>query len=458
MACLTIAVIVGSASFMVVSQRTRLREQFQRDALTAAMSGRFTEARELLNQAGRYGADQSWSLMVESQLDRFRGEVAYALEKLETAVELDDTNVTAKYMLANMYHENGQATAYLNMLDELNEVSVTRPEAVLFKGVAIRNMDFDEGMRLTQEVYDDEPGFDLALLMLAEARVGIAVDRDDVGEIERALKELELVSLRLKQNPKLSQVRMLANLAAYHIYRRRGDVRKATEHLDLAGPDAEALVQHPQFLYGNILRMFYFDLRGDVDKVAAVMKEAVSAGSRGFIISTYAGSLYRAGRFDEARTLLDQMLVTGDDPFLTQARAFLLMESPEDRKVAKGLCISSLENGDQDPYTLECLLLLGDEDEVTTWAARQLKEVGRSNYRTLHRTLFKYLSGDMLEDAVDDQVENSERDRVEANFVIGLRKLALGYRRAGFERLQACADSPVFFWSDVMWARTSSIG
>ena len=116
-----------------MAQRMYHRDELMGKALTAAMSGTLEEARIHMKDANKYDATDFWSHMISGQMHRFRGDVADALEDPEFAAHLDDSNLTAQYMLASAYHENGDVQKYKNKLNELSireyrENDLLRPE------------------------------------------------------------------------------------------------------------------------------------------------------------------------------------------------------------------------------------------------------------------------------------------------------------------------------------------
>lgn len=454
MACLTLIVIVGAASFLHVSQRNQDRKEFMRKALTAAMSGKPDDAAKYMNEAKTYGATESWSKMIEGQVHRFRGEVADALEDLEIAVDLDDGNLTAQYMLAEAYHANGDARKHEGKIRDLSTRAVKKPVDKLFKGQAIFIFSFDEAIREMGEAIDELPGFHLARLMRANARVFRGMDQNDAEPILLALNEIDSVSIITmgEENPFLNYQRLHARLAAYHVFQNKGEPDNAKMHLAEAASDAKTLASSKSFLYGNLARMIYFDLNSNLDGVEAVMRDALASNNKGLIVGPYVTALYRAGKYEQALERLMSM-PDGDDPFLIRSRAFLLMETLEGRYEAEKICRKSLEQGESGRMIIDCLFLLGKEDDAMDQARRLYDAAEPSEYWPLARELMAYRAGLIGEEELVELAGNSERDKAETYWIIGLRKLAQGDRQGAQANFNKIASSPIYVWSSVMWAR-----
>jgi predicted Zn-dependent protease len=133
-----------------------------RQALQAAMNGKSHDVAIHIKDAKQFGATDSWSHMISSQVHRFRGEVADALEDLEIAVDLDDDNLTAHYMLAEAYHANGDAQKHEDKLRDLLTRDVKEPVEKLFKGQAIFIFSYDEAITEMDDAINKLEGFRMA--------------------------------------------------------------------------------------------------------------------------------------------------------------------------------------------------------------------------------------------------------------------------------------------------------
>ena len=463
MACLTLMVVVSAASFVYLSyrenlmtQRMRERDKLVEKALTAAMIGKPELAANYIDEAKTYISTGSWSHIIDSLVHRFRGEVAYAREDLEIAVGLDDSNLAAQYMLAEAYHANGDVQKHEEKLNELSTRNVAKPIDKLFKGQATLMFRYDEALRGMDEAIVDSPGFHMARLMRAHVRVFRGTDQNDENSILQGLRETETVSVLLgEENPVLNQTRLVARLAAYRVFQNKGDTNKAEDYLAKAESDARLLASSPRFLYGNLARMIYFDLNGNLGEVEKAMEDALKHNNRGIIVPPYVTAFYRAGKYKEALERLKAL--PDDDPFLIQARAFLLMATGELEK-AKELCIRSLDQGQTDAMIIDCLFLLGreGEKEAIERARKIYNKIKPLKYWRLRRELIRYRAGPFGEQEEQELAKlagSSERDKAEVYWLIGLRKLAKGDREGAQASFNEIASSPMFFWSSVMWAR-----
>ena len=226
-----------------------------------------------MNEAKTYGPTGSWSHIIDSLVHRFRGEVGDGLEDLKIAVSLDDSNLAAQYMLAAAYHANGYVQNHEEKLNELSARVVEKPIDKLFKGQATLMFRYDEALREMDEAINESPGFHMARLMRAHVRVFRGMDQNDEGPILQGLKEIETVRVLLgEENPVLIQERLVARLAAYRLFQNKGDSKNADSYLENAEADVRFLDNSPRFLYGNLARIIYFDLNGDLGGVEKVME------------------------------------------------------------------------------------------------------------------------------------------------------------------------------------------
>jgi tetratricopeptide (TPR) repeat protein len=456
MACFTLIVIVSSALFLYSSQRKQHRDEFMEKALTAAMSGKLEEAMTHMKDAKEYGATDSWSHMISGQVHRFRGEVADALEDLEFAIRLDDSNLTAQYMLASAYHENGDVQNYEEKLNELSTREVEKPIDKLFKGQATLIYSYDEAIREMDEAIQKQSGFHLGRLMRAHARAFRGMDQNDEEPVLQAIEEIDAVSVILgEENPFLNFVRLNARLGAYHLFQNKGEPEKAKEYLAKAESDVTLLKGSPRFLYGNLGRMIFYELNGDLKGLEEAMGDALKHNNRGIIVPPYATALYRARKSEQALDGLASMKDDGD-PFLIQSRAFLLMEIPGGREEALKICTSSPAKVAKDWAIIDCLFLLGEE-RVAIEKARELYQTTEpSDFWPLGRELTEYRAGMISEKKEAELVElagDSERDKAEIYWIIGVRKLSQGNREGARASFNKIASSPMYFWTSIMWAR-----
>jgi hypothetical protein len=142
-----------------------------------------------------------------------------------------------------------------------------------------------------------------------------------------------------------------------------------------------------------------------------------------------------------------------DDPFLIQSRVFLLVDSAEGRREAKNICERSLDQGQKDSMIIDCLFLLGKEREAIDETRRLYDTIKPLKYWPLGRELMGYRADRVGEQELVELAGDSERDKAEVYWIIGLRKLAQGNREGAKASFNKIASSPMYFWSSVLWAR-----
>jgi hypothetical protein len=262
-----------------------------------------------------------------------------------------------------------------------------------------------------------------------------------------------------EENPCVNCQRLIARLAAYHVFQNKGESDKAKDYLADAESDVNLLKSHPRFLYGNLTRMIYFDLKSDLDGVEAAMQDAIASNNRGIIVTPYVTALYRREKYAEAFERLTSM-PGDDDPFWITSCVFLFADSPEGRKKAEELCRNSISQDESAGRIIDCLFLLGLEREASERASENYKKAELSTYWPLGREMMRYRAARVgeddlveLENKLVELAGDSERDKAEVHWLIGLRKLAQGDREGAKKSFNKIASSPVFVWSTVMWAR-----
>ncbi len=468
MVCLTLIVGLGAlASVYVLEQQHRhnqamlerehRRDQAMNNAVTAAMSGKLSEALDYIEKAKEDGADEDWTVMLQCQVDLFEGKSKDALEKLKIAAnELGPDNVAAQSMLASAYVANGQWDAYVKKAQELKDLSPHTAEEYLLKGSALTAHAPEEAIELMSKAIKLRSDFYFAWVLRAYAKVFQVLDQaGDVAQIDDALEELDHVSLFLKENAVLSQTRLYARLAAVHLNRRmanlnrrKGDEKaekecldRADTYLDEAAKDVEYLDQFPRYAFGNFMRLYYYDFRSDLPgrerlkQMEVVMEDVIANDHSGFVSSPYWTTCYRERQFDKALRQLDRLKYQDDD-HVAWKRVLFQLEAASGKIDTAAVYSDYLNQPTNHQWESGVLLLLGTLEE----AARQSG----------------YPPGPFTEETAKFLIARAgtaQRNLSAAYYSIGLRKLAEGDREGARESFQKAANGTLFHWTTLVWSR-----
>jgi hypothetical protein len=234
---------------------------------------------------------------------------------------------------------------------------------------------------------------------------------------------------------------MQARLVAAAAYESVGDPQRRQKHLDQAGLMAEELKRFSGQYHADLWRAVYFDYVGEDDR-AVESWFAIKEHSITFLVLT----LFRMERFQEAMDLCDERLARHKKARFTDFfRSFILSamsESPQEVVAAfepEGTETLDAVNAHRFAYTIYCLA--GNLDAAQRYS-RDRRKVGvrvAHDEESWHKIL-EYTCGDLDEDAMLAQISSSRTALCQANFLIGMTRLAKGDREDARKHFRACSD------------------
>jgi hypothetical protein len=231
--------------------------------------------------------------------------------------------------------------------------------------------------------------------------------------------------------------------------------------LELARRDVEALGESVTQPYALLARLHYFDLLGEGHE-AALLKEcrrAAEKSDHSTVTNLCAATLYRLGRFEEAREVLDRRLPQHGARLKFQCvRAFVLAELPNGQASALTAyegAVRAAPDSFAALWASSVLRLLGREREAVQ-ACRRIRDrmKGPTPWRAeWNKKLVDYLCGDLEADDLLRAATASGWDQCEGNHYIAMTKLAEGDRAGARKHFSLSVRTGVFTFFEHRWSR-----
>lgn len=432
MACLAVVVCLGSVGFTYVQDRAHKRDSALNEALEKAMSGKFKEAKQRVKVAIGEGADEHWEPMIDALQAQFVGNAAHAVETLKQIVEEDPHNLTAKWMLAKAYVENGEWKPFTDMVRKLDGQYPDRPEERVFAGSSLAVLEPQKSIELLSEVLDEKPQLVTARGALAYAKVFQAIDAKDGNSklADEALDELRTAAglLREEEAPGLAGTRLYAHVTkAYLDFVRKGNHEQAQAYLKTyAKSDVDILARYPEYLRGSFVRLYYYQFTHDFDGMYGVMENVIDHRHRGWVSDPF-----------WATCLMEPEWVEWNPEWKYSSPLEMLDEMPDDLQLNLSRAILQLfSRSGKDGIVAEQREIQKFFKELSAGF-----EVGREPAGVINDV-------QLIEEAGD-----SERKLCEAYFRIGIARIAQGDGDGAKDIFQNCANGTMYCWTHYHWSR-----
>lgn len=410
-------------------------------AQLAAIEGDLKKAVAAIKQAEQLGAPPAQLSLLRGQLDLKAGNFQDACDALELAIREMPESVAAHALLVNAYGSNEQHEKRMKVASRLAELKPSTLQDYLLLGEAQSYSNFDESLATLNAAVAQNKNSVVARLTRGSMLVYRAMDSADPAAADEALDDLRIANELLEPNPLVLSRMVQARLIAATAYAAADDMAARQQHLDRAAEAAEALKKYPGHFKSHWWRAAYFDYIGD-DNQAIDAWLAMKDHSITFLTL----SLYRLGRFQEALELCDARLAKYKGARFTEfLRSFILAasaEKPEDFLFAfelRGKETLDSVNSHRFTYTIYCLA--GDAGR-----AREFSRDLRKNGVHLEadeepwRKILDFSCGDLSEDVLWTDVEDSRSSLCQAHFIVGVTHLARGDREAARKHFRAARD------------------
>ncbi len=466
-AILMLMVVVAAAiagAFAYSAHRSHLemvemqREKAQDDALLSAMSGDFDAAEAAIQRAEQLGASHGWIRMLRGEVALHRNQPGEALQHLEQAVRLLPDSVAARSLLIVAFGELGDWERFFVNLQDLVRMTPTSSQDFLLLGWAQYWARPAYGLpTLDEAIKRRDSG--VARTIRAEARTWVAMDTSQVADAERAIEDATVAKAMLPDNPVALARHLTAYLVAAQAYADAGHDEKRAAAIAEVEQDLHALERFSGLPAVHRARIWYYRAlaRGAEELVEAgrAFEELNAAKDSGF---DYAAALYRDGNVRQAMEVLDRVEAQGGDIFSTILRGFVVAESLDGKEEALKAyrdAVGRRPAGLNALYPQLVLRLLGRKAEAVeaTQAMRDRVQLMPSWLLEWYQHLLDYNCGTVTEEELLRAAGKSRWNQCEANFFIGMTRLADGDRTGAADHFRQSANTHVLLFFEYMWSR-----
>jgi hypothetical protein len=243
------------------------------------------------------------------------------------------------------------------------------------------------------------------------------------------------------------------------VYGQTGQNEKREACLDEAERDARALESFDGFARAHQARASYFEFVGQNDDALTEWRRGAEAPqASNTIIRCYPAALYRAGKFQEALSALDESGLPKQGAINNMFRLYILAELPNGRAQALADCrdVAWAELQDLGWHIGPTVLrFLGHKSEAMVAARRLRDQIAPMPtwMQEWYRHLLDYDCGDTTAEELLELAGSSRWKLIEAHFVVGVDLLSDGDRRGAARHFKRCADTYVFDYWEYKWCR-----
>jgi serine/threonine protein kinase len=437
------------------------RAALERTTVTA-MSGKFPEAEQALDEAVALGASEPEIHLRRGQIALYEGRTKDALVHLEKAAQALPDSVAARAVLAWAYYDAGQSDRFYLELANVGAGTPVTAEDHLFLGQATARFHPAEALPLLNRAIERRDSA-LARLIRADVRTKFAGMTGLPEDAEQALGDVHVAQALLPGNRAALTASLEAHLTAACAYERHQQPAKRKTALERAERDAAALKALPSLpRRSQDARLRYLDYVGDEEAIRAeYVREKPSTG--GAIAGRwYFLQLYRQGKFAEALEVAEQMPRTGSELSYRMRRAFVLAQLPDgpalalkEFQAAKKAWPGGPRGRRGEFYPPTILLFLGRKEEAAA-LYRDMAEAGV--HSPLDRTRWyqkacEHFAGMRSAEELLAGAGGSQWFLCEGHFFIGLRLLAEGDRAGARRHFEDSVATRVLHYMEYDWSR-----
>jgi len=457
--------VAGLAGYQVHLSNQRMAEmrlqKAMEDALLAAWSGEFDAAERNIQEAEQLGVSHAWARMLRGQVALHQDRPAEAIQHLEQAVRLLPDSVAARAMLVRATYSDGRWDQGVMMLDELGALTPKTAEDYLFLGWARALASPHRGLDALDEAVRMRPASPIARVIRADVRSLHANDTADPMDIEAALEDARTAKGMLPDSPLALQVHLFAHLVAAGVHEERQEADKRMEALAEAERDARALERFTDLPGAHWARAMYLEQMGTQNDLLGEWRRAYqSEHPADDAFREYALALYRSGEHDQALSVLDRLAERGGggEGELTRAYLLMFMARPDAKESALVAYRKATDRDDSSMFMLwhQTILRLSGNERAALDACPALSErFSRLPDWVLewYQRPLDYNCDRISEEELLTAAGNSHWRQCEANFFIGIRRLAEGDRAGATEHFRRSVRTGVFIFLEYRWSR-----
>ncbi|TWU28784.1 serine/threonine protein kinase [Novipirellula artificiosorum] len=269
-------ILVGATVALTLSLTEALRLQGKlKDALIYravidAMAGNIETACDSIDEIGDRSSEK-WKTTLRALNNVHNGNAEAAVEPMEKLCESEPDNVVAGSILAAAYDRSYQSKDKEEKIMQLNTLERTNPlEELLYQSV---QSVFFEPQSATEQIQTlvDEHNWELARVLLAKAKVYLAIDTSDWEEAARAAELIQDSKKRLPPLQTTYSVELMANLTAYYLA--KPEITESRTWLEDA--DAAAAILEEQYPLASVpeLAAYYLVRRDAPERSMEIVRE-----------------------------------------------------------------------------------------------------------------------------------------------------------------------------------------
>jgi serine/threonine protein kinase len=437
------------------------REALERTTVTA-MSGKYAEAEQALDEAVALGASGPEIHLRRGQIALYQGRSEDALVYLEKAAQALPDSVAARAVLVWAYLDAGQNDRFYLELARIAAMTPVTAEDHLFLGQVTARYDPRAALPLLDRAIEQRDSA-LARLIRADVRTKYADMTGLPEDAEQALDDVRVAQALLPGNLAALTAGLEAHLTAACSYERQHQPTRREAVLEGARRAAAALKALPALpRRAQDVRLRYLDYVGDEEAIRAEYFREKPTSGGALAGRWYFLQLYREGKFAEALEVLERMPRTGNDLPYHLRRAFVLAHLPDGPALALKEFQAARSPWNGGPrgrraefYPPIILLFLGRKDEAAA-LYRDMAEAGV--HQPLDRTRWyqkacEYWAGMRSADELLAGAAGSQWFLCEGHFFVGLHLLAEGDRAEARRHFEACVATRVLQFMEYDWSR-----
>ncbi|MFO0808351.1 MAG: protein kinase [Gemmataceae bacterium] len=448
---------VTVAGYYARQSRVAARQAAIDSAILAAMSGETEGALTAIAEADDLGADKG-------QLDQLRGLVALnsgrpseAIVYLKKADERLGGTVAVRALLAQAYNDDGQYERSEAMALELSQSVPKSLEDSVFLGLALAEQDPVQAVAVLDRALTRPRPPPVARLVRASALTQLARMTGKADDAERALADLQ--KLDLSDNPIYLNVRKSTLLTLAHNCGPNDP--RAAKALTEASAVVQSLAKFPDLPSAAVGRCTYYFVIGNDDGILTVIDEVSGRFQHNYLDDYVRYVHYRRKQYAEALAVATGRSLRGYEAAVQLQQAIILAAMPGRTAEVEGKLAEiphSYRRGTSLASFPAYWQLLGptgrvrtrDTSRKTLLDAAQLIPTWRDGW---YRHLLAFHAETIDADELLTRAGESQFNRCEAYFYIGLRALGEGKRTEAKDWFTKCADTGVSSFIESIWSR-----
>jgi tetratricopeptide (TPR) repeat protein/predicted Ser/Thr protein kinase len=437
------------------TEHTRLAEKRQNaidKALLTAWSGDLEGTEQSIRDAELAGVSPGELRMLRGSVAMHRGDYREAAKELEQAWKLSPNSVAVCSMLIKSYALLGEWDKAKPFLAALEVLKPTTPEDFLFRGILDLFVEPTKALETLNEAVRRRPT-GVALLQRGSARAGVAQDRAKIEDAEAAITDVNAAKALMPANAELIALSLKAHLIAAEIYEERRLPDQCAAAWRQVEADAAALKRYGGNQAAVLARTMYLKFLGDDPAPLRELRETATNNVTAYYLAL---AFYRRGDWPAALDVVPahpKRIGPGPD-FM---RGFVMAQLPNGPQLASNEVqrLWRLNPSTWETMGLQLTLrLLGHNREAAELCrqARTRSSIVLPWRREWYRRLLDYNCGDVNEADLLKAAAGSRYNQSEANFFIGMAKLADGDRAAAQKHFRASVDTRAFTYFDYDWS------